>query len=86
MRRCVKEGCQRGSRLLWSSTLSGIQFDHLVPGKGWAGVKDYQLNIAPASFSAMETCRKSCSAVALLRAEQGPCEPSKDFVSKFGEQ
>ena len=25
------------------------------------------------------------SAVALLRAEQGPCEPSKGFVSKFGE-
>ena len=30
-------------------------------------------------------CRKCCSAVALLRAEQGPCEPSKGFVSKFGE-
>ena len=29
--------------------------------------------------------RKCCSAVALLRAEQGPCEPSKGFVSKFGE-
>ena len=33
-----------------------------------------------------QTCRMSSSAVALLRAEQGPCEPSKDFVSKFGEQ
>ena len=32
------------------------------------------------------TCRKSCRAVALLRAEQGPCEPSKDFLSKFREQ
>ena len=28
---------------------------------------------------------KCCSAVATLRAEQGPCEPSKGFVSKFGE-
>ena len=26
------------------------------------------------------------SHVAQLQAEQGPCEPSKDFVSKFGEQ
>ena len=32
-----------------------------------------------------QTCRKSNSAVALLRAEQGPSEPSNDFVSKFGE-
>ena len=29
--------------------------------------------------------RKCSSAVATLRAEQGPCEPSKGFVSKFGE-
>ena len=29
--------------------------------------------------------RKCCSAVARLRAEQGPCEPSKGFVSKFRE-
>ena len=33
-----------------------------------------------------QTSRKSCSAPALLRAEQWPCEPSKDFVSKFAEQ
>ena len=35
--------------------------------------------------SIKQTCRKSSSAVALLRAEQGPCGPS-DFASKFGEQ
>ena len=35
--------------------------------------------------AARQTRRKSCSAVALLRAEQGLCEPCKDFVSKFGE-
>ena len=29
---------------------------------------------------------KCCSAAALLRAEQGPCEPSEDVVHKFGEQ
>ena len=29
---------------------------------------------------------KCCIAVATVRAEQGPCEPSKGFVSKFGEQ
>ena len=34
----------------------------------------------------MQTCRMSSSAAALLGSEQGPCEPSKDFVSKFGEQ
>ena len=33
-----------------------------------------------------QTCRKSCSAVVLLRAEQGPCELGKDFVNKLGEQ
>ena len=33
-----------------------------------------------------QTSIKSCSAAALLRAEQGPCEPNEDFVSKFGEQ
>ena len=27
-----------------------------------------------------QTSRKSSSGVALLRSEQGPCEPSKDFV------
>ena len=33
-----------------------------------------------------QTSRKSCNAAALLRAEQGPCEPSGDFISKFGEK
>ena len=33
-----------------------------------------------------QTSIKSCSAAALLRAEQGPCEPNEDFVNKFGEQ
>ena len=33
-----------------------------------------------------QTSRKCCSAAALLRAEQVPCEPNEDFVSKFGEQ
>ena len=33
-----------------------------------------------------QTSIKCCSAAALLRAEQGPCEPSEDVVRKFGEQ
>ena len=44
-----------------------------------------QSNKRKAFVSAKQGCRKCCSAVALLRAEQGPCEPSKGFVSKFGE-
>ena len=34
----------------------------------------------------IQTSIKSCSAAAMLRAEQWPCEPSEDFVIKFGEQ
>ena len=36
--------------------------------------------------SSRQGWRKCCSAVALLRAEQGPCEPSKGFVSKSAER
>ena len=42
-------------------------------------------SVALKAIGALQGCRKCCSAVALLRAEQGPCEPSKGFVSKFGE-
>ena len=34
---------------------------------------------------AAQTSIKSCRAAALLRAEQGPCEPNEDFVNKFEE-
>ena len=37
-------------------------------------------------YLCIQTRIKCWSAGATLRAEQGPCEPSKGFVSKFGEQ
>ena len=34
------------------------------------------------NIKSRQTSTKCCSAAALMRAEQGPCEPSEDFVSK----
>ena len=33
-----------------------------------------------------QTGRNCVGVAAVLRAKQGPCEPSKDFISKFSEQ
>ena len=65
--------------------LAPCHVQHFKQGAGLLVVVEVADQPYPISYGIIQGWLKCCSAAATLRAEQGSCEPSKGFVSKFWE-